>query len=302
MAQIKGTVFLIVLIINTVLWVPILLFFSLLKFILPIKPIQKSLSKLLIGIANNWIWWNATSHSLLHGDKIQVDGLQNLSMDDWYLMVSNHRSAADIPILQSVFKHKIPFLKFFLKQELIYIPLLGLAWWALDFLIMRRFLAEYLAKNPCMKGKDLEVTKKACEKFKDYPISVINFVEGTRFTSAKHEKQHSKYKHLLKPKSGGIGFVLGSMGEQMSYLVLVSIKYLPKAPGAWEYMSGKYDKVEININKVRIPDGLKGKNYITDMPFRKDLQAWLNALWLQQDKRLEGNYSSRHSREDENLL
>ena len=287
MAQFKGTVFLILLIINTVFWVPILLLFSLLKFILPIKAIQKALSKLLIWIANNWIWLNATSHSLLHGNKTQVNGLQNLSMEDWYLVVSNHCSAADIPILQSVFKHRIPFLKFFLKKELIYIPLLGLAWWALDFPFMRRFSADYLAKNPHMKGKDLEVTKKACEKFKDYPISVINFVEGTRFTEAKHKKQHSKYKHLLKPKSGGIGFVLGSMGEQMTYLILVSIKYLPKAPNAWQYMSGKYDKVEINIDKVKIPEGLKGKNYITDMPFRKDLQAWLNDLWLQQDQKLE---------------
>ncbi len=287
MAQFKGTVFLILLMINTVFWVPILLFFSLLKFILPIKIIQNALSKLLIWIANNWIWLNATSHSLLHGNKTQVNGLQNLSMEDWYLVVSNHCSAADIPILQSVFKHRIPFLKFFLKKELIYIPLLGLAWWALDFPFMRRFSADYLAKNPNMKGKDLEVTKKACEKFKDYPISVINFVEGTRFTEAKHEKQHSKYKHLLKPKSGGVGFVLGSMGEQMTYLILVSIKYLPKAPNAWQYMSGKYDKVQININKVMIPDGLKGKNYITDMPFRKDLQAWLNDLWLQEDQKLE---------------
>ncbi len=287
MAQFKGTVFLILLIINTVFWVPILLFFSLLKFILPVKTIQNALSKLLIWIANNWIWLNATSHSLLHGNKTQVNGLQNLSMEDWYLVVSNHCSAADIPILQSVFKHRIPFLKFFLKKELIYIPLLGLAWWALDFPFMRRFSADYLAKNPHMKGKDLEVTKKACEKFKDYPISVINFVEGTRFTEEKHEKQHSKYKHLLKPKSGGIGFVLGSMGEQMTYLILVSIKYLPKAPNAWQYMSGKYDKVEINIDKVKIPDGLKSKNYITDMPFRKDLQAWLNDLWLQQDQKLE---------------
>lgn len=287
MALFKGIIFLIVLIINTVFWVPILLFFSLLKFLIPIKIIQSKLSHLLIGIANKWIWLNATSHRMLHGEKIQVSGLSSLAMDDWCLVISNHCSAADIPILQSIFKNKIPFLKFFLKKELIYVPLLGLAWWALDFPFMRRFSAEYLAKNPHMKGKDLEVTKKACEKFKDYPISVINFVEGTRFTQAKHKKQHSKYQHLLKPKSGGVGFVLGSMGEQMTYLILVSIKYLPKAPNAWEYMTGKYDKVEVNIDRIKIPDDLKGKNYITNMPFRKDLQAWLNNLWLQQDKKLE---------------
>ena len=282
----KGIIFLFIIIINTVFWVPILLVFSLVKFIIPIRSIQSLLSQFLVWIANNWIWLNSSSHRLLHGNLTEVIGLSELAMDDWYLVISNHCSAADIPILQSIFMHRVPFLKFFLKKELIYVPLLGLAWWALDFPFMRRFSADYLAKNPHMKGKDLEVTKKACEKFKDYPISVINFVEGTRFTQIKKEKQHSKYKHLLKPKSGGIGFVLGSMGEQMTYLIQVSIKYSPKAPSAWEYMTGNYDKVVVNVRKVIIPENLKSKNYITDMPFRKNLQAWLNEIWLEQDRSL----------------
>lgn len=286
MSFIKGILFLTLLIINTVFWVPILLLFSILKLLIPIPSLQNSLSRLLVWIADNWIGLNSSSHKFFHGNKTEVTGLEDLAMNDWYLVISNHCSGADIPILQSVLKHKIPFLKFFLKKELMYVPLLGLAWWALDFPFMRRFSADYLAKNPHMKGKDLEVTKQACEKFKDYPISVINFVEGTRFTEVKYKKQHSKYKHLLKPKSGGIGFVLGSMGEQMTYLIQVSIKYLPKAPSAWEYMSGKYDKVLINVKKVTIPESLKGKNYITDMPFRKDLQVWLNELWLEQDRNL----------------
>jgi len=286
MAFLKGIVFLTVVIINTVFWVPILLFFSLLKFLLPISSVQKPLSLLLVWIADNWVWINSFSHNFLHGNKLVVSGVEGLDQNDWYLVVSNHCAAADIPILQHIFRHKIPFLKFFLKKELIYVPLLGLAWWALDFPFMRRFSADYLAKNPHMKGKDLEVTKKACEKFKDYPISVINFIEGTRFTKAKHAKQHSKYKHLLKPKSGGIGFVLGSMGYQITYLIQVSIKYSPKAPSAWEYMCGKYDKVEVIVNKIKIPENLKNKNYITDAVFRKELQAWLNELWLEEDRRL----------------
>jgi len=286
MSFIKGLIFIFTVIINTVFWVPILLFFSLIKFLIPVVFINKFLSRFLIWIANNWIILNTFIHHALHGNKTQVIGLEDLDINDWYLVISNHRSAADIPILQSIFRNKIPFLKFFLKRELIYVPLLGMAWWALDFPFMRRFSAEYLAKNPHMKGKDLEVTKKACEKFKDYPISVINFVEGTRFSQVKHEKQHSKFKHLLKPKSGGIGFVLGSMGEQMTYLLQVSIKYSPKAPSAWGYMSGNYDKVVVKVNKLKIPESLKCKNYITDMSFRKELQVWINDLWLQQDESL----------------
>jgi len=143
-----------------------------------------------------------------------------------------------------------------------------------------------MAKNTHMKGKDLEITKKACEKFQDYPISILNYVEGTRFTASKHKKQHSKYKYLLKPKSGGIGFVLGSMGDKINYLVLTTIKYIPKAPTPWEYMTGKFNKVQIFIEKIKIPDTLKNRNYITDNSFRKELQNWLNELWLLQDKKL----------------
>ena len=282
----KGIIIFLILLLNTLFWVPILILFSIIKLILPVALLKYSLSKLLIWIAEKWVWVNTYSHQLIHGNKIEVHGLEQLKKDDWYLVISNHQAAADIPILQNVFYQKIPFLKFFLKKELIWVPFLGIAWWALDFPFMRRFSAEYLAKHPEMKGKDLEVTKKACEKFKDYPISVLNFVEGTRFTFEKHKKQHSKFKHLLKPKSGGIGFVLGSMGLQISYLIQVSLKYSPKAPTAWQYLSGKYDKVELMIEKVEIPLELKNKNYVTDRQFRKDLQLWLNTLWVNQDKRL----------------
>ncbi|VAW40335.1 Acyltransferase family protein [hydrothermal vent metagenome] len=286
MAFIKATVILLVVILNTVFWVPILIFFSLIKFIIPVSFIRRFLSKLLIWIAESWIWINTASHKLLHGNKVIVSGLQQLDKNDWYLVISNHRAAADIPILQNIFHKKIPFLKFFLKKELIWVPLLGVAWWALDFPFMRRFSAGYLAKNPHMKGKDLEITKQACEKFKDYPISVLNFVEGTRFSTAKHQKQHSRYKHLLKPKSGGVGFVLGSMGQQMNYLLLVSLKYSPLAPTVWQYLAGDYNRVEVIVEKIKIPDNLKNKNYITDMEFRKNLQKWLNKLWLTEDERL----------------
>ena len=287
MTTIKGIVFLIITILNTLFWVPILVVFSLLKFLVPITFVRKYVSQFLVWIANNWIWLNSFMSRILYGNKIKVTGLNDLDKNDWYLVISNHRAAADIPILQHVFYKKIPFLKFFLKKELIYVPFLGVAWWALDFPFMRRFSADYLAKNPHMKGKDLEVTKKACEKFKDYPISVLNFIEGTRFTAEKHKKQHAKFKHLLKPKSGGIGFVLGSMGQQITHLLQVSLKYFPKAPTAWEYLTGKYDKVEVIIKKIKIPENLKNKNYITDHEFRKNLQTWLNELWLEQDKRLD---------------
>ena len=108
-----------------------------------------------------------------------MQGVDGLHARGWYLVSSNHQSWVDILVLQRVFHGRIPFLKFFLKRELIWVPVIGLAWWALDFPFMQRG-----GGHGARRG-DLEATREACEKFKRIPTSVINFVEGTRFTPAK---------------------------------------------------------------------------------------------------------------------
>ena len=151
-------------------------------------------------------------------------GVESLHPRGWYLVSSNHQSWVDILVLQRIFHGHIPFLKFFLKQELIWVPVIGLAWWALDFPFMKR------GKGQGARQSDLKSTREACEKFKRIPTSVINFVEGTRFTPAKHAKQASPYRHLLKPKIGGLGIALATMGEQFEALLDVTIVYPHGAP------------------------------------------------------------------------
>ena len=134
------------------------------------------------ALAEGWIGTNNAMFRLMGSLPLDTRGLEGLSTREWYLVVSNHRSWVDILVLQAVFNRRIPFLKFFLKQQLIWVPFLGLAWWALDFPFMRRHSPEYLEKHPEQRGKDLDVTRRACEKFRLIPTSVMNFVEGTRFT------------------------------------------------------------------------------------------------------------------------
>jgi 1-acyl-sn-glycerol-3-phosphate acyltransferase len=144
------------------------------------------LDKVLIGIATLWI--SHQRHQLKDlstRSTWDVRGVDQLQEKDWYLVLSNHQSWVDILVLQKVLNRRIPMLKFFLKKELIWVPFLGLAWWALDFPFMKRYSKKFLAANPHLKGKDLDRTKKACEKFKHTPVSVMNFVEGTRFTPGK---------------------------------------------------------------------------------------------------------------------
>lgn len=133
---------------NTVFWLIPILFFSLLKALMPFSFSQKIFSYLLDLMASSWVAVNTLNQKLFTNMDIKTTGLDNLSTRDWYLVFSNHQTWVDIVILQRALHGKIPFLKFFLKKELIYVPLLGLAWWALDFPFMKRHSQAFFKEKP----------------------------------------------------------------------------------------------------------------------------------------------------------
>jgi 1-acyl-sn-glycerol-3-phosphate acyltransferase len=272
---------------NTIFWLIPILIFSFLKLI-PVKIWQTFVSYLLDGCATMWISVNNINQNMFSRTKFEVTGLEGVSTKDWYLVISNHRSWVDILVLQRVFNRKIPFLKFFLKKELIWVPFLGLAWWALDFPFMHRYSKALIAKRPDLKGKDLENTRKACEKFKHKPVSIMNFVEGTRLTDEKHKRQSAAFQHLLKPKAGGIAFVLGTMGEQLHKLLDVTIHYPDGTPSYWDFVSGKVRRIQVQVKVQSIADLLNsdafGPDYFENPSQRVKFQRWLTELWLEKDK------------------
>ena len=284
MYTLRGILALLVYVFNTLFWfVPIILG-AVLKLI-PIKVWRVWLSRFLDMCATAWISVNYLIQRAFTRTKVVVHGLEQLSKKDWYLVIANHQSWVDILVLQRIFNRKIPFLKFFLKKELIYVPVMGLAWWALDFPFMQRYKKAFLEKNPHLKGKDLETTRKACEKFRHMPVSVMNFVEGTRFTRNKHARQQSQFTHLLKPKAGGIAFVLSSMGEQLHKLLDVTIAYPHGIPKFWDFICGKVKQVNVDVRVLPIDKNLLG-NYFEDALQRERFQLWLNQLWLEKDNKL----------------
>jgi len=254
--------------------------------VIPIKPWQKFISWILIIIAENWITINTAILSLTQKIQWDVEGIDGLNHEGWYLVSCNHQSWVDIVVLQKIFNHNIPFLKFFLKQELIYVPFLGPAWWALDFPFMKRFSKSYLKKHPEMKGKDFEETKKACEKFKTIPVSVMNFAEGTRFTEEKRVKTNSPYQHLLKPKSGGMAFVLSAMGGHLKSMVDVTIVYQDDKNELWDLMSGRIKKVTIRVTERPIPEMILAGDYNNDPKFRAKFHRWISDLWYEKDEQI----------------
>ena len=164
-------------------------------------------------------------------------------------------------------------------------PIMGQAWWALDFPFMKRYSKQFLEKHPHLRGKDVEITRKACEKFKKIPVSVMNFVEGTRFTPQKHERQQSPYKNLLKPKAGGISYVLMTMGEQLNKIMDVTIIYPDGPTGFWSFLCGKVRTIKVMVNTIPVPEELMG-DPLADADLKAGIQNWLNSLWLEKDKSL----------------
>ena len=282
--KIRASLVLIGITLNTLVLAVPLFSLALIKLLIPVARIRIWLSIMLVWIAETWIAINSLLIERISRPHWQVEGLQGLSKDKWYLVASNHQTWADILVLQRVFNRRIPFLKFFLKQELIKVPILGLAWWALDFPFMKRYTRAELEKHPELKGKDLETTRKACEKFAHFPTSVMNFFEGTRFTQAKHDQQQSPYRHLLKPRAGGAAFTLNAMGGKLDTLLDITIVY-PRhgRDSLFAFLGGAVPEVRVFIQQHKIPDWASQGDYENDPQFRERFQTWVSELWHEKD-------------------
>ncbi|MEM9385482.1 MAG: acyltransferase [Pseudomonadota bacterium] len=281
--QIKGVIALVALAANTVFWfIPIMLG-AIVRLLLPFAAVRQFTSRLLMACGEHWISVNNWLLETTQGTRFHITGVDALRRDDWYLVVSNHQSWTDIVVLQRVFNRRIPFLKFFIKQVLIWVPFLGLAWWAMDMPFMQRYSRKFLEKHPHLRGKDLEATRKSCERFAEVPTTVINFVEGTRFTPEKQAKANAAYTHLLPPRAGGVAFALSVMGEQFHMLLDVTIVYPGGRRKLWDLFTGKINDVVVDVREVPVEPWMHKGDYAQDPEFRARFQAWLSALWAQKD-------------------
>ncbi|MCY1273180.1 putative acyltransferase YihG [compost metagenome] len=287
-ALLTGVTASLLLLLNTLILIGPMLLLALLKLLLPGQALKDACSRGVMWVAETWAEICKAIFALLTPTRWDIRGAGNLRGDTSYLVVSNHQSWVDIPALVQAFNRKAPYFKFFLKKELIWVPFLGLAFWALDYPFMKRYTKEFLEKNPQLKGKDLEITRAACEKFRRLPVTVVNYLEGTRYTPVKHARQQSPYRNLLKPKAGGVAFVLAALGEQLDAMLDVTVVY-PKgrAPGFWDLLSGRVPRVIVDIRTREIDPALWQGDYENDAEFRQYVQAWVSRLWEEKDARIE---------------
>jgi len=264
---------------------------AIVKFVLPVAAAKK-----IITLAANrvmWLWATLNSAFLSIFNKIEwdIEGGENLNPKGWYLMISNHLSWTDIVILCCVFKDRVPMPKFFLKQQLLYVPFVGMACWALDMPFMKRYSREYLIRNPHLKGKDLQTTRRSCEKFKHIPTTVVNYVEGTRFTAEKKAAGKGKLNNLLPPKSGGIAYTLAAMGEQFDSIIDVTLAYPDNREQPFKDMlMGRMKRVVVRVKVLPVDEQVTG-DYFNDKPYKRAFQSWLTDVWQEKDKLLDDIYN-----------
>jgi 1-acyl-sn-glycerol-3-phosphate acyltransferase len=286
-APILGILSLVLVTLNLVFWVALLYVVAVAKLLIPVPSWRRACGRVLVRIAESWAEGNHDIIRLTQKIEWDFEIPEGLSRDEWYLVVSNHQSWVDIVVLLKAFNRRIPFPRFFLKRELIWMPLLGLAWWALDYPFMKRYSREVLERRPELRGKDLETTRRAGRKYLTLPVSVLNFLEGTRFTPAKHAEQESPYRHLLRPRAGGISFVLAAMNERLRTMLDVTIVYPGGRPGFWDLLSGRVRRVIVRARRLAIPAEMLEGDYAEDPAFRERFQEWVRELWSEKDALIE---------------
>jgi len=218
--------------------------------------------------------------------RIEVDWIDadQLRKDDWYMVISNHQSWTDIVILQVVLLDRIPPIKFFTKAQLIWIPLLGLAMWLLGFPYVKRLSRAQIESNPELLELDRRATLASCEGFRNQPSTVLNFLEGTRFTPEKHAAQQARYRTLLNPKSGGFAYVVTALERELHQVLDVTISYPHGVPTFWEFMQGRCPEVRLRIERIELPEPICLAATLEAK--RPLLQHWIDDLWQQKDQRL----------------
>lgn len=258
------------------------------KFLAPTEAFRYRMRHLLTALPETWISINNAVLSWYQNPRWDIQIPEGLDRNGCYVVSCNHQSWVDVLVLQRCFNRQLPFFRFFIKSQLLWLPFVGIAWWTLDMPFMRRYSKEKLARRPALKGRDLENARKACEKFRTIPVAMTNFPEGTRFSPEKRDKWKSPYRNLLQPRIGGLGQVLYALADELDALIDTTIIYPQTTstglmPTFWQLLTGDIPEIIVKAERRDIPAELLGRNFRTDHGFRRELEAWVDQLWRDKD-------------------
>src|SRR5687767_10819024 len=97
---------------STFVHVAVVLVVSLLKALIPIRAVRRVLNRVLMVIAESWIGVNSWMIRSMTHTRFVVEAPATLRYDGHYLVLANHQSWVDIPVLQAALNRRIPLLRF----------------------------------------------------------------------------------------------------------------------------------------------------------------------------------------------
>lgn len=259
--------------------------------ITPLKPLGDKADNAIVAVSNNWIAINnwLIDH-VLPQKNWTINLPDRLDPNKKYLLICNHQSWVDTSIIQYISQDRLPLTRFFTKYELIYLPVVGQAFYLLDFPMMKRHTKAQIAKNPALAGQDLLEAERACRLLSKKSFVLLNYLEGTRFSAQKHADQNSPYRYLLKPKAGGLALALASLGESIDGILDMTIVYPDGIPSYDELWAGQIERLSVDIRFIDLPkdllEKLKAGQYQHNLDTKKQLHEWLHRLWQQKDERI----------------
>lgn len=287
--MVRAPVIIVLLILNLLFWGTPILLGGLVK-LLTFGALRRRVNRGLPWLGERWVRGNDLIFDSLLDTKWDIEGIDGTRRDGRYLIISNHVTWIDIFALFRGFHEKAPLIRFFLKRILIWFPIAGQACWALSFPFMRRYTPDYLAQHPEKRGRDLETTRQACRLYRHIPVAILNFVEGTRISREKQEDQQSPYRHLLRPRVGGISFVLASLGEQLDAMYDVTLVYPRPDVTMWDFVTNRVPRIIVRARRLEIPSEFCSAGPTEPGPARDRFKAWIEQLWREKDDLIEKTY------------
>lgn len=281
-----GFVSFIYIISNLSFWIIPVILLAVIKLMVPVSRIKVRSYQAMI-----WIYGIAVKINdfLLFGimkNKLHIQNPGALNKERNYLILSNHQSWADILILQSFLNKNTPPIRFIVKRELIFMPLIGLICWAYEYPFVRRGSLKSKKETNHKTSKDMYTIRNKIDHMSSSNLSIINFVEGTRFNILKSKKFASRYKHLLNPHAGGLFHILKNYGEKLDTVLNFTIVYGCRAPFFWKFIGGRCRHILVDLQEIQKEDLMTSLGATNEEIHFNAVSNWLKELWKEKDEKM----------------
>ena len=247
--------------INLGFWVVWLALLAILKLVFRRDPLRHY-----INLSTEWCYRGAVAVNnfwmfKVIGIRLNLQG--KLPAHESPIIISNHQTWTDIPVLHgAITAERGPILKFLIKRELLWVPIVGWICYSLNFPRL------YRGQSNDGRRRDYAAIKSFSESLHTERGALMIFAEGTRFTAHKHRNQSPPYKHLLTPRPGGLKIALETAPKETP-IVDVTIIYHGQ-PNFWHCLGGCTKEIDIIIRTFESSD----VNQIRD---------WLHQRWSEKD-------------------